>query len=284
MLPRVSFQKLALALIWGNAVGATKFSEYILAPNYRSVTPLALYAVNGAVKNPDALCTDVHNSEGVVFSPNTSITLDFGKNIAGTVRFDVRAVSGEDEYVGFTFTESSMWISPYHCDSGTSATYDSPQWYRIPKKGRYAADKSRQRGGFRYLSIWHNSTGTLTLGDLSVNFTAAPEMKSLREYQGYFNSNNEKLNRVWYAGAYTNQLCTADPSTGNALGVSGTDWHYNGQIASKKRRPMSDCILTSSQMALRFSWTGRSAIASSGQATSSSRAHPCLCPPTALTA
>lgn len=40
---------------------------------------------------------------------------------------------------------------------------------------------------------------------------------ALREYTGYFHSNDEKLNRVWYAGAYTNQLCTIDPSTGNAL-------------------------------------------------------------------
>jgi hypothetical protein len=75
---------------------ATKFSEYILAPNYRSVTPPALLTVNGNVKNPDALCTDVHNSEGAVFTGSSSITLDFGKNIGGTVDFDVRSVSGSD--------------------------------------------------------------------------------------------------------------------------------------------------------------------------------------------
>ncbi|KAH8810797.1 alpha-L-rhamnosidase [Xylogone sp. PMI_703] len=212
---------------------ATQFREYILAPTYRSVTPPTVNAVEGDVKNPNALCTNVHISEGVIFSGiNSSITLDFGKNIAGNVQFNVRSVSGADEYIGFTFTESSMWISPYHCDSASSATYDSPLWFKIPSKGNYAADKAHQRGGFRYMSIWHNSTGTVTLGDLSVNFTASPEMDNLREYAGYFNSDSEKLNRVWYAGAYTNQLCSADPAYGNALGISGTSWHYNATIAN----------------------------------------------------
>lgn len=37
------------------------------------------------------------------------------------------------------------------------------------------------------------------------------------------------MNRIWYAGAYTNQLCTVPPDTGNALvhlgetGYSSTD-------------------------------------------------------------
>ncbi|CAL5874683.1 uncharacterized protein PFLUO_LOCUS8984 [Penicillium psychrofluorescens] len=212
---------------------ATKFKEYIFAPEDRTVKCASLYATNGDVKNPDTLCTNNHNSKSVVLGQNSSITLDFGKNIAGTVDFDIRSVSGSDEYIGFSFTESSMWISPYHCDAAASATYDSPLWFKIPQKGRYHADKYHQRGGFRYMSIWHNSTGSVSLGDLSVNFTASPEMESLRDYQGYFNSDSEKLNRVWYAGAYTNQLCTADPTTGNALGVSGTDWYFNATIASE---------------------------------------------------
>ncbi|KFZ03422.1 hypothetical protein V502_10960 [Pseudogymnoascus sp. VKM F-4520 (FW-2644)] len=213
------------------SVSATKYSEYILAPNHRSVTPFVLTAVSGDVENPDALLTDVHNSHGVVFGANSSITLDFGINIGGTVDFSVRAVSGADEYVGFTFTESSMWISPYQCDSASQALYDSPLWFKVPSKGQYIAEKKRQRGGFRYLSIWHNGTGSVTLTDLHVNFTASPEMEDLRDYPGYFNSDSEKLNRVWYAGAYTNQLCSMDPAYGNALGIPGTDWYYNATIS-----------------------------------------------------
>jgi hypothetical protein len=146
---------LAVVLLLPRAgpTSATRFSKYILAPHSRSVTPPSLIGVTGRVMHPDTLCTNAHNSQGVVFAANSSITLDFGKNIAGTVEFDVRSVSGENEYVGFTFTESSLWISPYQCDSGTSAMFDSPLWFTIPAKGKYAAEKKRQRGGFRYMSI-----------------------------------------------------------------------------------------------------------------------------------
>ncbi|KAH7333046.1 alpha-L-rhamnosidase [Rhexocercosporidium sp. MPI-PUGE-AT-0058] len=227
------FRTIWYALALSTSASATKFSEYILAPNYRSVTPPSLLTVRGSVQNPDALCTNVHNSQGAIFSGvNSSITLDFGINIGGTVDFDVRSVSGFDEYVGFTFTESSMWISPYESDSASNATFDSPLWFKIPSKGKYTAEKEHQRGGFRYLSIWHNSTGSVTIGDFAVNFTASPEMQDLRHYPGYFNSDNEKLNRVWYAGAYTNQLCSMDPAYGNALGIPGTDWYYNATVAN----------------------------------------------------
>jgi len=196
---------------------ATKFSRYILAPSSRSLTPPTLLTTTGSVQNPDALCTDVHNSQGVVFGANSSITVDFGQNVAGTVSFHVRDVSGPDEHIGFTFTESSLWISPYHCDGVADAiVFDEPLWFAVPEKGDYAANKTRQRGGFRYMSIWHNGTGSVTLGDMHVNFTASPEMTNMRDYKGYFNSDNEKLNRVWYAGAYTNQLCSIDPAYGNA--------------------------------------------------------------------
>ena len=222
------------ALFLSGYVSATKFSEYILAPTYRSITPQSVYAVSGNVQNSDALNTGVHNPEGVIFmGVNSSIILDFGKNIGGTVKFDVRSVTGDDEYIGFSFTESSLWISPYQCDSASNALFDSPLWFQIPSKGNYAAEKKHQRGGFRYMSIWHNSTGVVTIGDLSVNFTASPEMEDLKKYPGYFNSDSEKLNRVWYAGAYTNQMCSMDPAYGNALGIPGTNWYYNATVASK---------------------------------------------------
>jgi len=204
-------------------------SKYNLSPSSRSVIPLAVIGTTGDVTGPDMLYT---GGNGTTFAANSSITLDFGKNIAGTVAFKVYSSQGSDEYVGFTFTESSMWISPYQCDSGTSAIFDDPLWFSITGLGTYTAEKKRQRGGFRYMSIWHNSTGTLILGNLYVNFTAAPEMEDLQMYAGHFDSDSERLNRVWYAGAYTNQLCSADPQYGNALGISGNNWYYNATIAS----------------------------------------------------
>lgn len=208
---------------------ATKYAEYIYAPAGRTVSPQSLYSVQGNVESP----TGVGNGSSTTFNGvNSSIILDFGKNIAGTVQFDVQSLSGDGQYLGFSFSESSLWVSPYECDSGTEALRDSPLWFSVPSDGNYAAEKKHQRGGFRYMSIWHNSTGSLSLTSISVNFTAAPEMEHLREYPGYFHSSSEKLNRVWYAGVYTNQLCTLDPANGNALGIPGDNWYYNYSIAS----------------------------------------------------
>ena len=172
------------------------------------------------------------NFEGI----NSSITVDFGIDIGGTVGFEVESVTGEDAYLGFTFTESSQWISPYVCDSGTSSLRDSPQWYALNGPGSYAAPKERQRGGFRYMSVWHNSTGSVRLSSLFVNVTVDPTAEDLRLYTGSFESSNKQLNRVWYAGAWTNQLCLIDPAYGDALDVNGSDWLYNTTIASKSCR------------------------------------------------
>jgi hypothetical protein len=39
----------------------------------------------------------------------------------------------------------------------------------------------------------------------------------LRNYSGYFHCNDDQLNRVWYASAYTCQLCTIPSTQGNSL-------------------------------------------------------------------
>lgn len=226
------FLALKVLLCAAEVASSVQPSRYNLAPISRSVTPLSVIGTTGSVIAPESLWTDGKATRAAIFGANSSITVDFGKNIAGTVAFAIQSSQGDNEFVGFTFTESSMWISPYQCDSGTSATFDDPLWFQVSGPGQYVAEKKRQRGGFRYMSIWHNSTGTITLGNVYVNFTAAPEMEDLQDYAGYFESDSEKLNRVWYAGAYTNQLCIADPQYGNALGISGTDWYYNASIAS----------------------------------------------------
>lgn len=83
------------------------------------------------------------------------------------------------------------------------------------------------------MSVWHNSSGTLSLSDLKVNWTASPSAENPQSYSGYFHSSSEKLNRVWYAGAYTNQLCTISTDTGSALSLSLDDWYYNATLAGE---------------------------------------------------
>ena len=60
--------------------------------------------------------------------------------------------------------------------------------------GNYSAPFQYQRGAFRYLTLSLANPGNLTLSDLFINFAASPGT-DLRDYSGYFHSNDELLNR-----------------------------------------------------------------------------------------
>jgi hypothetical protein len=116
-----------------------------------------------------------------------------------------------------TFSESSLYISDEASDATADAGLDAPLWFAVGQgAGNYTPEEKYQRGAFRYLTVISNTSATVSLQSLHVQFRAAP-MQDLRAYTGWFHSNDEIINKVWYAGAYTNQLCTINPASGNAL-------------------------------------------------------------------
>jgi hypothetical protein len=214
-----------------SAVAADSSNEYILAPSSRTLSPESVYQTGGNVENALLLVTP-GNSSVTFAGDNAYVTLDFGKNIAGTVSFQVESVSGPDEAIGFTFTESSTYISAETCDATQNAGLDLPLWFNLTGPGAYVASKEHQRGAFRYLTVVHNTTGSVSLSNITVHWTASPEMVQPAAYVGSFHSSSAKLDRVWYAGAYTNQLCSIDSTTGNSLGLPLSGWAYNYTVAS----------------------------------------------------
>jgi hypothetical protein len=205
----------AVGLILSLLVQAEPYSQYILTPTSRTIRPVSVHNINGTVQNAQSLTTASGNA---VFQGASAVTYDFGKNIAGLVSFNVTSTTGTDNYVGITFSESSLWISSY-CDATADAGLDEGLWFSVASGGQYSAEKKYQRGGFRYLSVIYNGTAEVEVGDLSIYFTALPQLaeSELANYKGYFHCEDEQLNRVWYAGAYTTQLCTIDPTAGNSL-------------------------------------------------------------------
>ena len=241
--------RLLLLILLGTIhhVVAGPYSEYILTPASRTLIPATVHKVNGSVTNAASLTTPPGNA---TFEGASAVTYDFGKNVAGIVSFNVSSVKGADEFIGISFTESSLWINSKGCDGTADAGIDEALWFKLSSDGHYAASKIHQRGAFRYLNVYHNTSGTVELASLSVYFTAVPQLAeaNLRTYSGYFHCNDEQLNRVWYAGAYTDQLCTIEPTAGDALVhlgiVNSTEtipashpltWYYNYTIASKYR-------------------------------------------------
>lgn len=57
----------------------------------------------------------------------------------------------------------------------------------------------------------------VSVRDVWVQYTAFPSHENARRYTGYFYSNDNLLNRIWYAGAYTLQLTTIPPKQGGTL-------------------------------------------------------------------
>ena len=178
---------------------ASPYSEYILAPSQRTLTPVAVYNVNGTVSNAAGLTTT--GSGSAVLQGVSAVTYDYTKNIGGLVSFAVDAVSGPDQFIGISFSESSFWISPNGSDATQDFGIDETLWFPITGPGNYSVDVLHDRGGFRYLNIYHNSTGAVSLSRVTTHFTAMPHYadNALADYTGYFHSSDEKLNRVWYA-------------------------------------------------------------------------------------
>ncbi|KAL2783378.1 Six-hairpin glycosidase-like protein [Aspergillus keveii] len=205
-----SFSTILAAIHVAVCIAASPYSEYILAPSSRIIRPLAVYGSFGSVNRPQYLCT--RTGQNTVLNGLSSVTYDFGKNIAGIVSIDVERSTSADAAISLTYSESSLWISNKSSDATADEGLDAPLLLPVNQgAGIYTARPEQQRGGFRYLTVVHNSTGPTGLRDLYVQYTAAPT-QDLREYTGHFHSNDELLNRIWYAGAYTGQLATIDPA------------------------------------------------------------------------
>ncbi|EIN11196.1 bacterial alpha-L-rhamnosidase domain-containing protein [Punctularia strigosozonata HHB-11173 SS5] len=209
--------RLTVFLAASVATFAIPYDEYILAPSSRTLHPVSVRKVNGTVIHAESITGPSHGK--ATFKGSSAVTFDYGKNIAGVVSLNVGDISDEHQFIGITFSESSLWISGEGSDATADGGIDETLWIQPKKPGTYTVPRQNERGAFRYLSLVHNTTGSLEVTQVTTHFTAMPHYAEdkLRDYTGYFHSNDELLNRIWYAGAYTNQLCTIDPKHGDAL-------------------------------------------------------------------
>lgn len=182
------------------SVQATPYSDYILAPTQRTLAPVNVHHAYGTVPNAAGVTTS--GSGDTILQGISAVTYDYTKNIGGLVSFVVSDVSGSGQFVGISYSESSMWISPDGSDATQNIAIDETLWFEIDGPGNYSVQSLHDRGGFRYLNIYHNTTGNVSLSKLTTYYTAMPHYadNALGDYTGYFHSNDEKLNRVWYAG------------------------------------------------------------------------------------
>jgi hypothetical protein len=183
---------LVFALVNASLFSLTRgipYDQYILAPSSRTLHPISVYKVNGTVTGAESV-TD-GNTGSITFQDESAVTYDYSKNIAGVVSINVTNVSDANQYIGLTFSESSLWISGLYSDATADAGRDEALWFHVTAPGVYTVDAEHERGGFRYLSLVHNSTGSVDISEVTTHFTPVPHYAEdqLRNYTGYFHCN-----------------------------------------------------------------------------------------------
>lgn len=228
MSARISIVLGVVLLFSASAARAALDSHYIYAPASRTVAPVAVLKTTGAVTNPQHLV-----SGGVtrLSGPGSSVVLDFGKEVGGLVTLHFASSSDASQQLGLAFSESKLGVGPASDSSNGGPEADGALYAGVAGLGTYTMPASRLRGGFRYLTLFLNSAGTVDLDKVSLYFTAAPSMANLRAYPDYFRSSDDLLNRIWYAGAYTVQMDTVAPNAGRVWPPPpGGGWDNAGLI------------------------------------------------------
>lgn len=171
---------------------AIPYSEYILAPSSRVLYPVSVHSSNGSVDRAESLTSSSGNA---VFDGDAATAYDFGKNIAGLVSLNIRSVSNLDQYIGVTFSESSLWVSNRSSDATADAGKDETLWFHVTGPGRYTAPPEKERGGFRYMTLVHKGSGSVEVASAEVYYTPMPHWKddALASYTGYFHCDGKSV-------------------------------------------------------------------------------------------
>ena len=201
-----------------------------LAPTSRTVAPTSVYSTSGTVGNASALLSGQNTR---LTGKNSAVTLDFGKDVGGVVTLRFADASDAGQSVGLAFTESNQFIGTGSDASSGGGSPDGALIAAVPAAGgSYTMPTDKLRGGFRYLTLFLNSTGFADLDGVSLAFTAVPNAANPAAYPDYFCSNDDTLNRIWYAGAYTTQLDTINPAQGRVWPPPASSWENNGVVGT----------------------------------------------------
>lgn len=222
-------------------------NHYILSPSSRTLKPVEVVRTYGQVLNPNSI---LDGEATVLQGQGSYLVLDFGKEVGGIISLQFGDTSDERQSLALAFSESSLYtgLESDHSDNG--GTGDGFLSLNVTPQGEYTMPIEKLRGGFRYLTIGLTTSGSVQLKNVSLHFTAAPMLADLREYKGSFQSSDDTLNRIWYAGAYTVQLDTIDPSQGGVYPPPVSGWLFNGVSGT------GSTILVDGAKRDRFVWPG----------------------------
>ncbi|MFJ5992868.1 MGH1-like glycoside hydrolase domain-containing protein [Lentzea sp. NPDC092896] len=196
-----------------------------LSPTSRTVRPAGVQGTSGSVADPQNV---LNGAPTRISGTNSSITLDFGKEVGGIATLSFGATSGGQQ-VGLAFSESSQYVGR-DSDASSGGQPDRAIFGNATTDGTYVMPAPRLRGGFRYLTIFLRTSGWVDLTGVSLNFTPAPGKSNPAAYANYFYSSDNLLNRIWYAGAYTVQTNVIASNQGRAWPPPPSEWDNSATV------------------------------------------------------
>ncbi|WP_405774435.1 alpha-L-rhamnosidase C-terminal domain-containing protein [Streptomyces sp. NBC_00859] len=247
---------------------AGPWDAHNLSPAGRTVRPVAVYATTGTAENTGSLSSGHGGGAARLTGTGSSVTLDFGKEVGGFVTVAFAAGSDNDQVVGLTYSELSTYVSPSASDGSNGGSNDEPAVrYAVSPGGTVDTAKDTPvagapaeaaagpagmlRGGFRYLTVVNETAGAVVLTDVTVRITFAPNASDLRAYPNYFHCDDELLNRIWYAGAYTVQTNIVAGDQGRVWGPPAAGWDNSGRVGES-----GDTVLVDGAKRDRTVWPG----------------------------
>ena len=199
------------------------------APASRTVTPVRVTRTTGDVSDSTAV---LHGGQTTLSGTGSSLTLDFGEEVGGavTLRFTgAKSAGTAHPELGLAFSESSQFIGP-DSDSSNGGTHsDGAVYATATPNTSWTTPAASLRGGFRYLTLFADTAGPISLDKVTVAISFAPDMTDLRAYDNSFCSSDPLLNRIWYAGAYTVETDTISPTTGRVW-PPANGWNNSGTV------------------------------------------------------
>ncbi|GAA3614358.1 hypothetical protein GCM10022223_33240 [Kineosporia mesophila] len=180
-----------------------QWQSYVLGPHDDDVSPERVLRTSGGVTVGRYGIGDITLSRRPG-DPEPEIVLDYGRNVSGVPYFQIDAAS-YGAHLRASYSESAAWTVPEgdvegsHNESGHRERFEE-----FTLTGAGTVSSGRIQGGQRYQRIALTSTGSVTLRRTGFRFTAF--RATAEDYQGWFLSSSDQMNRVWYEGAYTVQL------------------------------------------------------------------------------
>ncbi|KAK0629208.1 Six-hairpin glycosidase-like protein [Bombardia bombarda] len=201
----------------------------IFAPSSRTIAPKSVLSLaSGKV-------VSAYTGSQMLEKNGSAVVFDFGIEVGGIVTIKYAASGSGSGAVGLAFTESKNWIGEW--SDASNGAFKGPDGalysnFSGPGSAVYKMPEEKHRGGFRYLTLFLVAQrSSVQISGISLEIGFQPTWPNLRAYQGYFHSNDETLNAIWYSGAYTLQTNAVPPNTGRKASPMATSgWSNDGYL------------------------------------------------------